>query len=304
MEKIKSFFSQQYAKFQRHAFQTHPRGHAMFHDLDDLISLRENFIDYIKFEYSLAIFYNLILSIPSLIYLITRFNQVVSCDVISTIWLFIVTLIKLIEVVPKGLIIYQTIRISVNSNDNVLSSRRLMYMTRSNIFYYNNLLGNSMLILYTVYFLCLRRSNTCDAAPKFYYIINWLVFGFFLRLIISFVNYFLHFKYGVNEADVGSGDMFEYQNGVSSEVLNSIEVQDLDNTNISTLIPKTDDGEIEDCAICIYPFQVGQTVRILPCDKKHIFHKKCIDKWLSHHKSCPIDRKEITKKLVNKSKIY
>ena len=61
MESINSFFKKIYNKIQRFAFQPHPGGHAMFHDLDDLISLRENFIDYIKFEYSLAIFYNIII---------------------------------------------------------------------------------------------------------------------------------------------------------------------------------------------------------------------------------------------------
>lgn len=304
METVKAFIKRQYINIQRHAFQTHPRGHAMFHDLDDLISLRDNFIDYIKFEYSLAIFYNIILAIPSSIYLFSKFNQVLSCDVISTIWLIIVTLIKFIETFPKGIIIYQTIRISANNTDNVICARRLMYMTRSNIFYYNSLLGNCMLILYTAYFLCLRRSNSCDEAPQFYYIINWLVFGFFLRLIISFVNYFLHFKYGINEADLANNEIFDSLNGISQEILNKIDSKELTEENFKKLVPITDQDDPEDCAICIYPFKVGQTIRILPCDKKHIFHLKCIDKWLGRNKACPIDRKEITKNLINKQKMY
>lgn len=305
MNYIKIKFKTILNKLQRLAFKPHPNGHAMFHDLDDLISLKDNFMDYIKFEYTMAILYNIIISLPSLVYLTTKFHQISNCDIISTIWLILVTFIKLLELIPKGIIVYQTVRIENNSSDSIICCRRLMFMIRSNVFYLNNVLGNCILVLYTVYFLGLRRTNTCQDAPQFYYIINWLVFGFFLRLIISFVNYFLHFKYGINEADINSNEMFDYQNGVSLEVLNSIPYYKLISINdIDKYIPKSEENEYEECSICIYSFKLGETIRILPCDKKHVFHKICIDKWLNNHKGCPIDRKEINKRLAIKNKIY
>lgn len=306
MNTVVNYFKKIYVKIQRHSFQTHPNGHSMFQDLDDLISQRENFIAYIKFEYSLSIFYNIILAIPSIIYLYTKFSQICSCDPLSTFWLVVVSLIKIMETFPKGILIYQTIRISLNSSDPIICSRRLMYMTRSNIFYYNTMLGYIMLFLYTFYFLCIRRSNICENAIQFYYIVNWLVFGFFIRLIISFINYFLHFKYGVNEADIHNNDLYaDFSNRVPQEVLKMLESHDLVESNIKTLVPLEENkNEAEDCAICLYPFEVGHTIKILPCNKKHIFHLKCIDKWLSHNKACPTCRKEITKKLANKNKIY
>lgn len=308
MNSIVQFIKKLYVKIQRHSFQTHPRGHAMFQDLDDLISQRENFIAYIKFEYSLSIFYNIILAIPSIIYLYSKFNHICNCDPLSTFWLVLVSMIKIIETFPKGILIYQTIRISNNSTDAIICSRRLMYMTRSNIFFYNTILGYLMLILYTLYFLCIRRSNICENAIQFYYIVNWLVFGFFIRLIISFVNYFLHFKYGVNEADIHNSDLYaDFSNRVPQEVLKMLESHELNSNNIKNIIPLTSNDnkeEAEECAICLYPFEINQNIKILPCNRRHVFHSKCIDKWLSHNKACPSCRKEISKKLLNKNKIY
>lgn len=44
------------------------------------------------------------------------------------------------------------------------------------------------------------------------------------------------------------------------------------------------------CRICLRSYEVGQYVRKLP-DCKHVFHKDCIDGWLSEdHRRCPIDQ--------------
>lgn len=306
MEAIYRMLNRNYLRLSRHAFQTHPNGHSMFQDLDDLIAQNQNFIEYIKHEYTIAIFYNIVVSIPSFIYFYSRFNNIVSCDWISTLWILVVSCIKILETIPKGVLVYQTMRISNNSTDTIICSRRLMYMTRSYVFFYNTILGYLLLISYTFYFLCIRRSNVCDKAPQFYYIINWLVFGFFFRLIISFVNYFLHFKYGINEADVANADLYvDYQNRVSPEVLNMIESVLLTDDNINAIVPfNQEEKERDVCCICILPFQVSENIKLMPCNKKHIFHNTCIDKWLSHNKACPTCRKEINKKLIQKNRIY
>lgn len=42
------------------------------------------------------------------------------------------------------------------------------------------------------------------------------------------------------------------------------------------------------CAVCLDPYEVGQTKKYLPC--QHYFHELCIDNWLSNSSmNCPLD---------------
>ena len=47
----------------------------------------------------------------------------------------------------------------------------------------------------------------------------------------------------------------------------------------------------ETCPICIVDFEDGDDVRVLPCERKHVFHQACVDPWLLElSSSCPICR--------------
>ena len=46
-----------------------------------------------------------------------------------------------------------------------------------------------------------------------------------------------------------------------------------------------------DCPICHESFKLNEFQRTLTCN--HVFHKKCIDKWLKDNLNCPMCRKEI-----------
>lgn len=46
-----------------------------------------------------------------------------------------------------------------------------------------------------------------------------------------------------------------------------------------------------DCYICFDPYKPKELKRVLKCG--HVFHKKCIDKWLKHKSSCPECRKDL-----------
>ncbi|KAF9682198.1 hypothetical protein SADUNF_Sadunf05G0083700 [Salix dunnii] len=57
------------------------------------------------------------------------------------------------------------------------------------------------------------------------------------------------------------------------------------------------------CAICLDDYAHGESIRVLPrC--KHMFHKDCIDNWLSsRNSSCPICRDQIIDKNVESTRI-
>ena len=190
MEFLFRILNSKYLTLQRHAFSAHPNGHSMFQDLDDLIRQKDNLINYIIFEYTVSILYNIMAAIPALIYNYLKFSIKSQCNYLSVIWLLTVSLKKILETLPKSMLLYQALRISQSSNDPIFMSRRLMYLTRSNIFYYNTFLGYALLVAYSLYLIFVRRITKCSAAPQLYHIINQLIIVFHIRLIISFNNYF------------------------------------------------------------------------------------------------------------------
>lgn len=54
---------------------------------------------------------------------------------------------------------------------------------------------------------------------------------------------------------------------------------------------KQSDISCDDCPICLEPFKLRQHAKKLPCE--HMFHKKCIDKWLNRSHLCPCCRNDI-----------
>ena len=60
-----------------------------------------------------------------------------------------------------------------------------------------------------------------------------------------------------------------------------------------TVQAMTEDGEDQNCVICLDAMQTGQKVVLLPCF--HRYHEKCISSWLGGSRLCPIDKLDIEK---------
>ena len=72
--------------------------------------------------------------------------------------------------------------------------------------------------------------------------------------------------------------------GLPQNILNKLKIEKYD--------PKKNYEKNQNCCvICMEEFKEKDEIRELDC--KHIFHKNCIDKWLTEHKKCPIDNHEI-----------
>lgn len=61
------------------------------------------------------------------------------------------------------------------------------------------------------------------------------------------------------------------------------------------------DKTSQDCPICYEAIDAG-CEKVLKC--KHVFHKECIEKWLSTKSTCPICRKPIKKTRQQRGPVY
>jgi len=59
----------------------------------------------------------------------------------------------------------------------------------------------------------------------------------------------------------------------------------------STVTEETLDNLLNECVICLDGFKVDDKIYTLPCN--HIFHKTCIQPWLSANPNCPLCRVDI-----------
>ncbi|KAJ8598547.1 hypothetical protein CTAYLR_001359 [Chrysophaeum taylorii] len=54
---------------------------------------------------------------------------------------------------------------------------------------------------------------------------------------------------------------------------------------------RKDEFDDDACVICLENFEPGATLHQLPC--QHLFHRKCVSKWLEHDARCPTCRQDI-----------
>lgn len=75
-------------------------------------------------------------------------------------------------------------------------------------------------------------------------------------------------KKGASQADLDGLPTIQYTNGILGQ-------------------------QEEQCSICLNNYKEDETMRLLPCDKRHHFHKECVDEWLILNATCPICRARV-----------
>ena len=73
-----------------------------------------------------------------------------------------------------------------------------------------------------------------------------------------------------------------------SEENSSERVRNIDFKKLNKFIVNKSNKPCDDCPICLDEFKCRQHCRRFGCS--HVFHKKCIDKWLTKNTQCPVCR--------------
>ena len=102
-----------------------------------------------------------------------------------------------------------------------------------------------------------------------------LMFGlllFDLCLIIRCVIYRSNYEYGINrQIEAINNEIYNYN---TVKILN-----DIDN---------------EDCSICLDKlYDEESNKEIISLDCNHLFHKECVDPWITRNRNCPLCKRNI-----------
>jgi len=95
-------------------------------------------------------------------------------------------------------------------------------------------------------------------------------------------------RWQVSVANIGYDEIPDVNGGVASRGLSDDSLWRLP----CHVMEEIEAAQSISCRICLQDIEVGEIARRLPwCH--HIFHLKCVDKWLVKQASCPICRKEV-----------
>ncbi|GAB5371030.1 hypothetical protein AAMO2058_001544200 [Amorphochlora amoebiformis] len=141
------------------------------------------------------------------------------------------------------------------------------------------------------------RSSSClPESTSTWWFIAWLVYSYlylsaFGALIISFcrmrtrreVRSFEQLQQLLNDyMHAESYGLQAIRAGLTDEQINDIP---------SRLILPSEITADKCCPVCLCELEEGDLIRELPCP--HLFHKKCIDRWLTMRQTCPICRTKV-----------
>jgi len=269
-------------------------------EIDDIIAHKDAFIYYLIYEYTISIVLSCACFALILYYFtIYLFGNNNSVDPFSLLWLCFTIICRAVDVFIKGLIIYQLRRIINENSELVLRFRRLLYLSRSFIFFYNSQLSKALLYANIIYFVAILKvslfgnisQNSIDI------VIPLLLSAYFVRILMTLLSYNLYFMVYCRIIRPGDKNS-NYDDCLCPNQINSIPTISINEENKEKyMIDNTSMPII--CCICIMNLAIGDEIKVLPCNSIHSFHKSCIDKWFKHSKFCPTCRDNIKTKITS-----
>ncbi|CAH1417042.1 unnamed protein product [Lactuca virosa] len=124
-------------------------------------------------------------------------------------------------------------------------------------------------------------------------VITGLAVSFCLPCVLSFLD-FMGCQGGASEAEISVLPKYRFVvHADDGGRMVPFETNDPDFSRVHVL-----PLEEEDCCICLYPYEDGTKLHLLPCN--HHFHVKCILKWLKITTTCPLCSHTICQRLTRK----
>lgn len=228
------------------------------------------FIPYLYQELLNAFSFNLIYFLLFLLYLPQNLPQSLICDPWMGFWLLSLCLLNTCLVLPKLLLIWKLRSLGLDE-DRINLSRGLWLFVRCNAFELNAKISKGIFVLHLFGLLRLGHINTKACEESQIYLYSAISFSFVLRVGFSLLSFKRTF----------SKENLEREEGLSLKQLKGLKINELERD-----FKEKYHGQ-EFCSICLEEFKEKESIRVIECPGRHIYHVECIDKWLGGKKTCP-----------------
>ena len=234
-----------------------------------------NLLKYLRQEIMIGFSFNALLFTVLIFYIPFNFYYCWACDSLMTLWIVFLSTLNSMVLIPKMLLLRKLYKIEEN-NDIYSANYSLWTFFRSKVYKFNSVMSRYIFCTYMAGVVLIWWTKIIQCV-QFFCLLLFLLGSFGIRIIISFIKFSSSFN-NPQHAE----ELFELFNGISTEEIGSLKV--ITYQNYVELKKRIEIG----CPICYEEYERCIELRIMECPGDHVFHKKCIDKWLMKSDKCPM----------------
>ena len=233
-----------------------------------------HFLKYLKKEVKSSLILNTVLASLNFVFLPFRWSHYWDCSPCVTIWFSVLSLLNWIIIWPKLMILFRINRV-VSVEDNSACGYLIWALFRSKLYKLNNKVSKYIFGTYAAGIILYFFKNTCSDLS---WSMLFLLVFFMVRLFLSF------YKFNKTFANFHNIELlFEYLRANNAEKIQALKL-----IGYKELIDCTKDSAVSTCAICYEDYIESSIMRVMKCPGQHVFHKRCIDRWLVKSDKCPM----------------